>query len=316
MKLNAPRNQPQISYCNPDQQVCKPKPKERLQMPTPSAPIAPTHEGPTYDQLFNEVSTLRAVIVDLHHRLEANCQTMTDQDATISAMDRSMNGLKANTRPLPRTTVQFHGSQGPQLVQQQLTPEVSPDTPLALFNEEYDFSAGGYDTNTLAAPAAPPMTGNGQPYPYAQPSAASFEVGCHYNNLSGPSNLTANGDTFGDYSVAMPPQPYALPAADAPQDHLPAMPPPPYTLPTANAPAATPSKPGLLPVTNGKLVADASARPLPPKVANKPAEPVAATMAAALAPQHERQAPPAAEPLETQMIDGFINYFASEDMFE
>lgn len=262
MKLNAPRNQPQTNYCNPYQQVSKPMPKERLQMPTSSQPTAPTRQGPTYDQLANEVNILRAANVELQRRMGLNRLTIINQNAKICAMDRTIKGLMANNRPAPRTKVQLRGSHGPQPAQQQPTPKTSPDSQVAFFNEEYDFSAAYHDANTLVAPLAPPMIGNGQFHPYAHnPFAASFTVGTHHNKLSGPSDLAAGDGIFLDYSLDMPSQA--------------------YTLPTANAPVAAPSKPALLPVTDGKLVDDASVPPLSLKAAAKPAQRVATTLAAA-----------------------------------
>ncbi len=302
MKLNAPRNQPQTSYCNPYQQVSKPMPKERLQMPTPSQPTTPTRQGPTYDQLVNEVNILRAANVELQRRMGLNRLTIVNQNPRICAMDWTTRGLTANDQSAPRTKVQFHGSHGPLPAQQQPTPKTSPDSQVAFFNEDYDFSVANHGAKTLVVPLAPPMTSNGQFHPYA---AALFGVGTHPNKLSGPSDLTANDDILQDYSMNMSQQP--------------------STLPTANAPVATPSKPALLPVTDGKLVADASVPPLSLKAAVKPAQPVVTTMAAAPAQestttpqqpaQQERQATPATDSLETQMTDGIFD-FLNGDMFE
>lgn len=277
-------------------------PKERLQMPTPSQPTTPTRQGPTYDQFVNEVNILRAANVELQRRMGLNRLTIVNQNARICAMDRTIRGLTANDQSAPRTEVQFHGSHGPLPAQQQPTPKTSPDSQVAFFNEDYDFSVANHGAKTLVVPLAPPMTSNGQFHPYA---AALFGVGTHPNKLSGPSDLTANDDTLQDYSMNMSQQP--------------------STLPTANAPVATPSKPALLPVTDGKLVADASVPPLSLKAAVKPAQPVVTTMAAAPAQestttpqqpaQQERQATPATDSLETQMTDGIFD-FLNEDMFE
>jgi len=277
-------------------------PKERLQMPTPSQPTTPTRQGPTYDQLVNEVNILRAANVELQRRMGLNRLTIVNQNPRICAMDWTTRGLTANDQSAPRTKVQFHGSHGPLPAQQQPTPKTSPDSQVAFFNEDYDFSVANHGAKTLVVPLAPPMTSNGQFHPYA---AALFGVGTHPNKLSGPSDLTANDDTLQDYSMNMSQQP--------------------STLPTANAPVATPSKPALLPVTDGKLVADASVPPLSLKAAVKPAQPVVTTMAAAPAQestttpqqpaQQERQATPATDSLETQMTDGIFD-FLNEDMFE
>ena len=271
-------------------------------MPTPSQPTTPTRQGPTYDQLVNEVNILRAANVELQRRMGLNRLTIVNQNPRICAMDWTTRGLTANDQSAPRTKVQFHGSHGPLPAQQQPTPKTSPDSQVAFFNEDYDFSVANHGAKTLVVPLAPPMTSNGQFHPYA---AALFGVGTHPNKLSGPSDLTANDDILQDYSMNMSQQP--------------------STLPTANAPVATPSKPALLPVTDGKLVADASVPPLSLKAAVKPAQPVVTTMAAAPAQestttpqqpaQQERQATPATDSLETQMTDGIFD-FLNGDMFE
>lgn len=253
MKLNAPRNLPQINYCNPNQQVSKPRPKERLQLPPPSRPIAPTHQGPAHDQLASEVKRLRARTTELERERETKSQMIDRQKATIYVMDRTIAGLKANNLPAPRTPVQLHRSHPPQAVQQQPTPTTSPDNQLPLFNMDYDFGAYQDPISPIA-----PITSNGQFIPYAHhPSASSFGVSTYHNDFAGPLDPTAANNIFHDYSMAQAPQPYPLP--------------------TASAPIAYRPKP----------------TPLPLKAANKPAPPIITAMATAPAAQPRQATPAA-----------------------
>lgn len=175
------------------------------------------------------------------------------QNATISFMDRTIVGLKANNLPEPRTPVQLHRP----AVRQQPTPSTSPDNQVPLFNMDYDF--GAYlEANTPVAP----MTGNGQFIPYAHhPSASSFGVSTYHNDFAGPIDPAIN-DPFHDYSMAMAPQPYPLPIAYRP-------------------------KPAALPITNTSLPT------LPLKAANKPAPPIIPTIPTAPAQQPRQATPAA-----------------------
>lgn len=299
MRLNAPRNQPQTNYCSPNQAVSKPMPKERLQMPTPSQPIASTRQGPTYDQLVNEINILMAANHELHREQGLSFLKIFTQDDKIKVMEETINALMAKDRPAPRTESYLHGSSRPQPAQQGPTPQTSPD---AFFKDDFNFGTAEPSAEILVLQPGPPKTDmyNGLLYPYVSPFPPSLGIGNQRIKSSAPIDLTADDDIFQHNSLNRPQQP--------------------STLPAVNATVATPSKPALLPVTDGKLVDDASVPSLSLKAAAKPAQPVDTTMADAPAqpstpttttttqhqPSGERQVPQGTESFDAS-IDELFN---------